>query len=239
VTANSAAYCSGGGLYYSAAYNSIVYFNSIGCSSSTQSNNYNTAFAYSCTTPLPIGEGNINPDPLFMDGPNGNWRLQSNSPCINTGNNAFAVGAVDLDGRPRIVAGTVDIGAYEFQNPASLISYAWLLQHGLPTDGSADFTDADHDGMNTLQEWICGTDPGDAASALRLLTPSRNLSGLQVTWQSTSNKLYYLQRGTNLLVQPAFSSIVSNLPGLPGATSFTDTNATGTGPYFYRVGVQP
>lgn len=100
----------------------------------------------------------------------------------------------------------MDIGAYEYQNPASLISYAWLQQYGLPVDGSADFTDSDNDGMNSWQEWIGGTDPTDPASALRMRSPSNSPSGMVVNWQSVTNKTYYLQRGTNLLLHPAFSS---------------------------------
>ncbi len=42
------------------------------------------------------------------------WRLQSTSPCINAGTNAFAPMPIDLDSNQRIIFGTVDMGAYEF-----------------------------------------------------------------------------------------------------------------------------
>ena len=75
---------------------------------------------YCCTTPLPTsGIGNITNAPLFVDQADGNLRLQSNSPCINAGNNAYVAGSTDLDGNPRIVGGTVDIGAYEFKTRLS------------------------------------------------------------------------------------------------------------------------
>ena len=223
----------GGGVYACSVTNSILYDNTGG---NHASNNF---VAWSCTTPMPTnGIGNITNAPLFMDPSVGNFRLQSNSPCINSGRNADAPVGSDLDGNPRIAGGTVDVGAYEFQSPASVISYAWLQQYGLATDGSADYTDADGDHMNNWQEWIAGTIPTDASSALRLLSLSKSSSGVSLTWQSVPNRSYFLERSTGFGAGPDFSAISSNILGQTGTTSFTDTNATGPGPFFYRVGVK-
>ena len=132
----------------------------------------------------------------------------------------------------------MDIGAYEFQSPQSLISYAWLQQYSLPIDGSADATDADGDGLNNWQEWHAGTNPTDALSVLRLLSPASGAPGVRVRWQSVSGLNYFLERGTHLGVQPGFLPLATNIVGQPGTTIFTDTNAVGAGPFFYRVGVQ-
>jgi len=94
------------------------------------------------------GEGNIGADPLFRDphghdGSEGNtpgdFHLRPDSPCINTGTNSgFGLPYdthyartdaggnpewLDLDGYPRIIAGTVDMGAYEYQYPVGTIIY--------------------------------------------------------------------------------------------------------------------
>jgi hypothetical protein len=182
--------------------------------------------------------GNITNAPLFVDDAAGNPRLQANSPCINAGKNAYAPGTVDLDGQSRIVSGTVDIGAYEFQRPGSMISYAWLQQFGLPTDGSADAADPDADRHNTWQEWRCGTCPTNALSVLRLLSASHDGTNVTVTWQSVAGLDYFLERSKNLSAPPRFMPLASNLPGEPGITAYTDTNAAGAGPFFYRIGVQ-
>lgn len=43
----------------------------------------------------------------------GDWRLQSNSLCINRGTNMYAQPETDLDGNPRSLHGHIDLGAYE------------------------------------------------------------------------------------------------------------------------------
>ena len=143
----------------------------------------------------------------------------------------------NLDGLPRIVRGTVDIGAYEFQGPGSVISYAWLQQYGLPTDGSADAMDPDADGHTTWQEWRCLTDPTNALSVLRLVSASSAGTNVTVSWQSVAGVNYFLKRSTDLSATPPFTLLAPNLPGQPGTTSYADTNAAGASPLFYRAGV--
>jgi len=132
----------------------------------------------------------------------------------------------------------VDIGAYEFQGTGLSGFAGWLWGWGLPTDGSADYTDSDQDGMNNWQEWVAGTVPTNAASSLRLERPVWGPSGATLTWSSVTNRFYALERTTSLGAVPAFSLLRSNIAGLPGTTSFTDTNALGSAPCFYRVRVE-
>jgi hypothetical protein len=99
------------------------------------------------------GAGNINADPLFVDPANGDFQLRPGSPCINAGSNAaiLATGvATDLDGNPRIASGTVDLGAYELPDPATLIQalrgqVQALVASGvtLPADGQSLYAKLD------------------------------------------------------------------------------------------------
>ena len=225
-----------GGVYNSTLKNSIIYYN-VGGDSYSGSTNF--SLNYCCTTQPTNGMGNITNEPAFVNLAGGDFHLQSNSPCINSGNNAYTTAATDLDGNPRIVGGTVDIGAYEYQTPASVISYAWLQQYGLPMDGSVDYADLDGTAFNVYQDWRAGLNPTNPASVLALYAPSTTTNtGLTVTWQSVNTRSYYLQSSTNLTAAPAFITIQSNILGQAGTTSYTDNTATNGGPYFYRVGVQ-
>ncbi len=77
--------------------------------------NYNgSSFVNCCTSPLPAGIGNISSNPNFINPTSNNFRLSGGSPCINTGNNVYNNQTVDLDGNPRIMENTIDIGCYEY-----------------------------------------------------------------------------------------------------------------------------
>jgi hypothetical protein len=225
----------GGGVRGGTLTNCIVYCNTGGSSGS--SNYYSSTLSYCCTRPLPSGTGNITNAPLFVN-TNGwsNLRLQTNSPCINVGNNAFAVGLTDLDGNSRIRGGNVDMGAYEVQFLDAF--HTWLGQYGLPTDDSADYADSDHDGMNNWQEWIAGTVPTNAASVLRIVSARREVSTVKITWTSVPQRTYTLERASHLGATPDFSVVKSNILGEPDLTTWTDEGAAGPGPLFYRVRVE-
>jgi Concanavalin A-like lectin/glucanases superfamily/Immunoglobulin domain len=232
VTGNSAS-TAGGGSSGSALNNCIVYYNT--ASSGTNFDSYCT-LAYCCSTPFPSAAGNFTSAPQFVNLGAANFRLQTNSPCINTGNNAYVMGTTDLDGRPRIVGGTVDVGAYEFQGPGIGEFIAWLQQYGLLTDGSADYVDSDGDGMNNWQEWIAGTNPTNAVSVLEFSRISLVSGGVSLLWtNTTTGRSYFVQRSTS----PAapFAPVATNLTGVSGSMSYADTNAPARGPAFYRVGV--
>jgi len=57
----------------------------------------------------------LNKDPKFVDADKGNYNLQANSPAIDAGDNSLISEVkTDLNGKRRIMGGTVDMGAYEF-----------------------------------------------------------------------------------------------------------------------------
>jgi hypothetical protein len=239
IVSNSASFGGGfgGGVSGSLAYGCIIYYNSAQYQGyENYSDSTSGLLNYCCTTPMPaVGLGNFTDAPHFVDEAGGDFRLQSNSPCIDAGNDAFVWAATDLEGNSRISGSAVDIGAYEFQQSGSVIPLAWLQQYGLPSDGSVDYVDTDGDGMNNWQEWVCGTNPTNALSCLRLVSAVPTSSNVTVTWQSVAGINYFLERTTNLVTP--FTLVASNIVGQASTTSSADTNASGARPFFYRVGV--
>jgi len=94
-------------------------------------------------------------------------------------------------------------------------------------------------GNNSGRSGIAGTEPINALSVLWLAPPVITPTNVIFTWTSLTNRTYTLEQATNLGGAPIFSVLCSNLVGLPGTTSWTDTNAPGSSPRFYRLRVSP
>ena len=74
----------------------------------------NSIVRFTCTASLLPGPGNFVADPLFVNWTNLDFHLQSNSPCINSGEAHVAL-LTDLEGHPRVIGSAIDLGAYEYQ----------------------------------------------------------------------------------------------------------------------------
>ncbi|MHC4314737.1 MAG: right-handed parallel beta-helix repeat-containing protein [Planctomycetota bacterium] len=117
-------------------------------------------------------EGNINSKPLFVDQAIGDYHLLTGSPCIDAGDNSAVPPSVvtDLDGNPRIIDGTVDMGAYEGLYHGFLLSPELVV---VPEGGTATFTVApvvDPMGMLEVTVAVESGDPDITVESGGLLT---------------------------------------------------------------------
>jgi hypothetical protein len=222
----------GGGAYSCTLNNCVLSGNFGALYDCGVSHNCNLVFNYEYEESMSAVNSCWMGDPRFVDQASGNFRLQSNSPCINAGLNAFAPAGPDLDGNPRIAGGTVDIGAYEFQSPASTISYAWLQQFNLPIDPATDSADPDGDGVDNYHEWLSGTYPTNRFSSPAQLTIIPSSANVVVTW-STNAVGFTLQSTTNL-TSPAAWSTNSPAPFVSNGQN-TVTNPISGSQQFYRL----
>ena len=114
LTGNSAN--EGGGAFDGTLNNCIIYYNSASIGPNYHDDYYDD-LNYCCTTPMPmswLSTNNLTNAPQFVNAAAGDYRLKPNSPCIDAGiNQDWMFAALDLDGNPRILNGTVDMGAYE------------------------------------------------------------------------------------------------------------------------------
>lgn len=101
--------------------------------------------------------------------------------------------------------------------------------------GTNPNADPDHDGASNLAEWLAGTNPTNAASALRLLPPLVTTSNSVILrWQSVAGKSYRLERATNLLT--GFNGVVrSNIVATPPLNSEPDNTALPGKARYYRL----
>jgi len=231
-----------GGIYFYAmggtSLNSIVYHNTGG----DLTNAYGGSVLYSCVPNTGFGAGTITNDPAFVDLAGGDFRLSTNSPCINRATNqAWMSGAQDLAFAGRVQNDIADIGALE--------SSFWSRYEDADADGLSDGDeapmgtdrldpDSDDDSMNDGDEVYAGSHPTNASSFFQVETPDEAPGEFPVIrWDSVAGRTYRLERTTNLS-SSAFSIFQSGIPADPPVNTHTDATAAAEGPWFYRVVVE-
>ncbi len=168
--------------------NVIVWGNNASLGAGIYNTSSNPTVTYSNIQGGYTGTGNINADPLFVDadGPDNiagtlddNLRLQSGSPSIDTGNNAAVPTGVttDLEGKPRIQNGTVDMGAYEYDNTSPTVVSITRADPNPTNAAVVTFT-------VTFTEAVTGVGVGDFALTVT------GISGASVTGVSGSGAVY-------------------------------------------------
>jgi hypothetical protein len=197
--------------------NTILYYNGLNVSGGTN--------LFCCLPVDPGGTGNRTNAPLFIDPTMGHYRLQYLSPCIDAGTNGpWTTGTTDLDGQPRVVGGTVDIGAYEMpaDSDGDGLSDPWEQHYAGGLTNLWAGGDWDGDGSLDEQEMRAGTDPADAASVLRLVAADvqPDGAGVIVQWASEPGRVYSL-RGASDAVAGLPGVLQSNLTAVAPVNVFT------------------
>lgn len=233
VSENRAQY--GGGVSGGAVRNCIVWSNS---ASQWHNDIDNSGSDRTCASDgLTLGvNGCTTNNPLFVDGVNSNFQLQVASPCIDAGTNSYAPAGTDLAGNPRIIGGTVDMGAYEFYGAQDDYD-----GDGLPNEWEAcyfgNITQASantvcSNSINTiLQAYIAGLNPNDPQSKFQTSVFCSPPSESVLRWNATSGRVYSVYYSTNLL--NGFQLFETNIT----AGVYTDlVHSAGQG--FYRIDVR-
>ncbi|MBN1675370.1 MAG: PKD domain-containing protein [Kiritimatiellae bacterium] len=177
----------GGGTWGCSTWNSIVYHNT----ATVEGNNYisHGNRRYTCTSPWSPGEGNITNEPGFVSAQDGDFRLAPSSGCIDAGmNRDWMQEGKDLEGNPRIINGTVDMGAYE--TPFAVDVRVWLQG---PYDPGAHSMSAALDGTAIPSNAPYAADPCSVSV---------------IPTQTTDWVLLELREGTNGPVVSACSGFV-------------------------------
>jgi hypothetical protein len=186
-------------------------------------------------------------DVIFQDVPRGNFRLRRNSPGINSGTNLpESFYSIDLDGKPRILDGIVDRGAFEQYPPdqdtdGDGLPDGWEWQYfGGVTNASSVAVGAD--GLfSNMDHYIAGTDPHDPASLPQfedILVGAADDEGKVILhWASYPGRIYSLYR-CNDLTAGAFELIEPNLVVTSPENTYIDLGAVGPGPWTYRLGIR-
>ena len=119
---------------------------------------------------------------------------------------------------------------------------AWLAGHfpGANDMSAVEQSDTDGDGMAAWQEYICRTDPTNAASVFHFtMLQTGNGAAQAVVWDAVSGRQYSLYYLTNLLDSDATPLATGLSPEVSGPFGFTNDAPTDSGSTYYRLHVDP
>jgi len=148
------------------------------------------------------------------------------------GNFATAVFAadVDQDGDIDLIASSRVDGEIAWYEHVPVPPFeTWVGQFGLPPGQDDPDDDADDDGMDNLEEWISGTNPGDSNDLFEV-TDVNVLSGSNCVWwrYGTNTEIetaFSLWRATNL-VNLVYEEIAGGIARNPSGTNvYYDTDS--------------
>ena len=151
--------------------------------------------------------------------------------------NGVSVGAVTSFTWPNVTADGSLACTFAPDLAAGGTPHWWLAAFGWTDNFDiAEASDTDGDGYTAGQEYLAGTDPSDASSALRIV--EMRTAPPQFTVLSSPNRLYTLYRCTDLTIGnwvPVNDQ--TDLPGTGNLLTLIDPNAP-AGNCFYRLGVR-
>ena len=101
----------------------------------------------------------------------------------------------------------------------------------LARDGTGD---QDNDGQSDLHEFIAGTNPTSAASALKITVPEGSQSGVAIAWQSVAGKRYRVEYKDEL-GSANWSALPGEITAQGTSASAVDATAGAGAKRFYRV----
>ncbi len=135
---------------------------------------------------------------------------------------------------------SADFKAYALQRSTSPAAGFVDIQTGIAgTAPTNTFTDTSVPGLGTFYYRLRIDDAlAVAAPGMKFTGIQKALAGgIQLTWFSATNQTYALQRASNLA--SGFVDVATGIAATPPSNSYRDASATGPGPYFYRLRLQP
>jgi hypothetical protein len=99
--------------------------------------------------------------------------------------------------------------------------------------------DLDRDRMSNFAEYLCGTEPDNAASLLQMVALNvRADDTSEVSWSSVAGRVYTLQRADGTPASANFMDIVTNIAADPSGRNVYTNAVDQKTPHFFRVKLQ-